>query len=338
MKTNKSKTKTKKAVKTPKAEIKSSKKPKKAASVKTKKEEKKVSKVKKPSAKPKKTTKTVTLKKKTVAKLKTSAAKTKKVPLKKKPVKTTKVAKKPEKTVAKKATVKTKAVTAKKPVSKPAVKKKPGKTEAVSKAKVKSKAKTIAKKKEPSKIKPLKQIAIPATKMSFRQAAIKKQQKERSKKTTKTELKIFLPAKDQDEEIMQGVPSPGLRDEYGENDFFIMPIDPKYIFVNWEITKEAFIKARGTLNIRAYDITGITFDGSIFNKFFDISINNRSGSGFFEINMQGCDVVMEIGVLQHDGSFKPIIRSNRVSIPSLMTFDELGIVLKLYAAGVPVGY
>ncbi|OGW28376.1 MAG: hypothetical protein A2X59_02550 [Nitrospirae bacterium GWC2_42_7] len=397
MKTNKSKTKTKKAVKAKKAEKISAKKPKKAAAVKTK-----------------KVTKAVTTKKKTIAKVKPLPKEAKKVSLKKKPVKKTKAAtpktlskkplkktvtkkpvrtapikiketlKKPKKTAAKKTKTATPKTLSKKPLKK-TVTKKPGRTapkkikdavEAKVKAKVKtkarSKAKTVPKaaskpvpkkktagiikttaktrtvretrtverkKIEPSlAIKPVKQIAIPAKKLSAIEITIKQQLKERSIKPEKTNLKIFLPQKEQVEDIIQEVLSTGLKAEYGENDFFIMPIDPKYTFVNWEITGEAFLKAKGTLNIRAYDITGIIFDGNNFNKFFDININNRSGSGFFEINMQGCDVVMEIGFLQHDGRFNSIIRSNIVTIPSLMTFDELGIVLKLYEAGVPVGY
>lgn len=368
MKTNKPKTKTKKAVKPLKAENKSAKKPKKAATVKTKKDVIKVYKVK-PAAKPKKVAKAVTAKKKTITKVKPSPTKARKVPAKKEPVKKTgektkaparktlskkplkkqvekkfgriapqKTKKTPIKTgkiAAKKTTVKAKTVIAKKP----AVKKRPTKTKTSVEVKAKSRAKTVEKKKEPSfKIKPLKQIAVPTKKLSVKERVVKQQPEESSKKPEKTKLKIFLPEKDQVDEIIEVVLYQGLQDEYGENDFFIMPIDPNYIFVNWEITKEAFLKGRGTLNIRAYDITGLIFDSSNFNKFFDININNRTGSGFFEINMPGCDVIMEIGFLHHDGRFKPVIRSNRVSIPSLMTFDELGIVQKLYEAGVPVGY
>jgi hypothetical protein len=54
--------------------------------------------------------------------------------------------------------------------------------------------------------------------------------------------------------------------------------------------------------------------------------------------MPGRSVVAEIGLLLADNTFKPILRSPVVSFPKLLAFDELGIVRKLFEAGMRVGY
>lgn len=104
-----------------------------------------------------------------------------------------------------------------------------------------------------------------------------------------------------------------------------MEVDPSVAFVSWEIKPDDISGEAGNLALRVYDVTGIDFDGTNANSFFDISLRNRADSKFFDIKMQGRDIIMQIGLLHPDGTFKTIKQSNRVSMPALQTFDELGI-------------
>ncbi|MEW6107812.1 MAG: DUF4912 domain-containing protein [Nitrospirota bacterium] len=257
------------------------------------------------------------------------------------------------KKVKKVAAVKSPKIPEKKKTVKSATK---GKTEVGAKAEVKTERKTVpaktgeswtktekkaeaAKKKVSTKpIKAPRQIAMPEKKSLRGKPAVPPVIAEELKKPPKPPLKIFLPGEERIEEIVQEVLYHELPEEFGENELFITAVDPHYVFVSWEINKDDISKGEGDLNIRTYDVTGIEFDGSNSNRILDIRIKNRVGSGFFDIDMHGRDVIMEIGVLSSKGRFKPIIRSNRVSVPRLLSFDELGIVQKLYKSGIPVGY
>ncbi len=137
---------------------------------------------------------------------------------------------------------------------------------------------------------------------------------------------------------VHGSPSAGLPEEYGENVVLLMVVDPDTIFASWEIKKDDYSPKKGLLNLRAYDITGIEFDGGNADIFLDINIENRIGSSFFDINMQGRDVMIEIGILRPDGKFMPILRSDAVSLPRLMVSDKLRGAEKLSESGAPIGY
>jgi hypothetical protein len=54
--------------------------------------------------------------------------------------------------------------------------------------------------------------------------------------------------------------------------------------------------------------------------------------------MQGRDIIMEIGLVHPEGTFKAIRQSNRVSMPALQTFEELGIAGSLSDPETLIGY
>lgn len=160
----------------------------------------------------------------------------------------------------------------------------------------------------------------------------------------KPRLKIFLPkdeAGDEDTAEMEDKPGAGheaLPAEYGENEFFMIVIDPILIFLDWEIMP-ADLPAEGLpLCVRIYDVTGISFDGTNAHGFIDIDLEGLTGSGYCEIGMQGREIVAEIGFMDAHGVFMPLLRSARASVPPLLQYDELGIVRKMQEAGLPVGY
>jgi hypothetical protein len=117
-----------------------------------------------------------------------------------------------------------------------------------------------------------------------------------------------------------------------------MEVDPAIVFVSWEIKPDCISCKPGKLTLRVYDVTGLDFNGSNANRFFDIGLNKRVDSKFVDIKMPGRDVIMEIGLLQPDGSFEPIKRSNRVSMPSLRTLEEIGTAASLAGSDTLIGY
>ncbi len=128
---------------------------------------------------------------------------------------------------------------------------------------------------------------------------------------------------------------PLLPGEYGENDLFLIAVDPDVVYASWEIRREDLPGQRRGVKMRLFDITG-TGPGCRPERFIDIDIAKRVGNGLFEIRMHGRDVVAEIGHIR-DGRFMPILRSNMVSFPVPMHDYESG-AKEPPEPGTPVGY
>ena len=117
-----------------------------------------------------------------------------------------------------------------------------------------------------------------------------------------------------------------------------MEVDPAVVFVSWEIRPEDIAHKTDKLTLRVYDVTGIEFDGANANCFFDIALSSRVDSKFIDIKMPGREVMMEIGLLNPEGGFVPIKRSNRVSMPELQLLDEFGITGPFSDSDFVIGY
>jgi hypothetical protein len=148
--------------------------------------------------------------------------------------------------------------------------------------------------------------------------------------------KTVVPRRDREEarEIFPALPR-----EYGENDFLVMVVDPDVMYASWEIREDALRKEKGQLTIRVFVAGGVTTLGPQAGRpVLDIKIGHRVGSGFFDLHMPGRDIITEIGLVSAGGTFRTILRSPVVSFPKLPTFDELGIVRKLFESGMRAGY
>jgi hypothetical protein len=156
--------------------------------------------------------------------------------------------------------------------------------------------------------------------------------------SSKARLKIFLPDQDLTKEEAEEVFFGGLPEEYGENAVVALAVDPNTVFVDWEVIPGVIADIEGDLNLRFYDVTGIEFNDWNVHSVLDVLINKRVGSGFFDIRLPGRDVVVAVGIFNAVSGFMPIAWSDMISFPELLTFDELGIVQKLFESGIPVGY
>lgn len=126
--------------------------------------------------------------------------------------------------------------------------------------------------------------------------------------------------------------------EYGENELLVMVVDPNVMFAAWEITKDSLANSEGDLHLRAFDVTAGPDDVSGETPSFDIKIEDRVGSGFFDIKMPGRKIRSELGLLSPAEVFIPLLRSDVVSFPEVLTPDELGIAGEFLEWEIPFGY
>jgi hypothetical protein len=111
---------------------------------------------------------------------------------------------------------------------------------------------------------------------------------------------------------------------YGKDRVTAAAVDPNRLYVYWEVTDEAIARARDALgaagedawlNLRAYDTTGILFDGTNAPHHFDHGIGRSERQWFFDIRRPTSTVVVEVGLHARDGGFVRIARSSRVDFP-----------------------
>jgi hypothetical protein len=229
---------------------------------------------------------------------------------KKKAVKKPKIV--PTKKKAKKVKKIVKKVKEKKPVKK-AVKKKPKKV----KAKIKKPVKRVVKKK-------------------IKKVKVEKKPKKIVKKVVAKPKKKILP-----KTIQPPMPWEALPAEYGEDSITLMTVDPRKVFAYWEVREDALASYPGILNIRVYDVTGIDFDGTNANSYFDIAVNEAIGSWYIDVS-PAKEFIADIGVISPKGVFIIIARSNKVSTPRAEIVGEeieKGMLTReLYKTDLPIGY
>ena len=152
--------------------------------------------------------------------------------------------------------------------------------------------------------------------------------------------KVFLPEK---EERYPPLPIEILSEEYGEDSIALMIVDPRKLFIYWEVTEDTFKKYEGTLNIRLYDITGVDFDG-VLKNYVDIVIHDRIGNLYLDVSPEK-EFIADIGIIDSAGAFFIVARSNRASTPRAEVIEKGMLPHRLYETGIetgllipPVGY
>lgn len=103
-----------------------------------------------------------------------------------------------------------------------------------------------------------------------------------------------------------------------------MPVDPRRLFVYWEVSDDAIVEARKGLGpagagawlcLRVYDITGRLFDGTNAHSYFDEGVDREVRQWFFEIGKPTSTACVEVGLKSSEGYFVKIARSGRVDFP-----------------------
>ena len=113
---------------------------------------------------------------------------------------------------------------------------------------------------------------------------------------------------------------------YGKTESFLLPKDPAWLFLFWEITAgtldyirseygaETLRQARTV--IRLHDITGVTlFDGTNSVCYYDMPVIFEARSWYINAPQSGRTYVADLGYVTADGRFILVCRSNVTSLP-----------------------
>jgi len=120
-------------------------------------------------------------------------------------------------------------------------------------------------------------------------------------------------------------PSHGLPPGYNEDKIMLMTRDPYWVHAYWEITenrKKNLMKEysndlfeKGRMVLRVYDVTGVDFNGSNARSYYDIDINESARNWYINVSQPNRDYIVEIGVIDKNGNYIMIVRSNKVKVP-----------------------
>lgn len=124
-----------------------------------------------------------------------------------------------------------------------------------------------------------------------------------------------------DKNIQPDSESAALPQEYGVTMAALMPRDPNWMFVYWEITPNS--KARlarehgpdlfekGRQVLRVYDLAHA--DGSA--RYFDVPVMLDANNWYVHVQDGGGSYCCELGLVRPDGNFVGIVKTNPVTLP-----------------------
>lgn len=115
-----------------------------------------------------------------------------------------------------------------------------------------------------------------------------------------------------------------LPEGYGTTEAALLPRDPNWMFIYWEITENALKNLRrdhgddvlktGRQVIRVYDVSGPA-DGGQPVKYFDIPVMFEAKSWYVNVQEGGRAYCCEVGLAMPDGSFLGLVKTNTVNLP-----------------------
>jgi hypothetical protein len=115
-----------------------------------------------------------------------------------------------------------------------------------------------------------------------------------------------------------------------------MIVEPRKLFMFWEVRASTLKVFPGDLHIRVYDITD-TDEQSIGAQFyFDVAAGERIGSLYLDV-LPGREYFADIGIM-YDDIFITIARSKKVNTPRGTVLDESVLPSEITEAGPRIGY
>jgi hypothetical protein len=103
-----------------------------------------------------------------------------------------------------------------------------------------------------------------------------------------------------------------------------MVVDPERMYAYWELIDDSIEAARRELgnggagawvNLRFYDVTGRTFDGTNAHDYFDVKVERTDRQWFVNVGRPASSWCVEVGMKSSEGYFRRIARSGRVDFP-----------------------
>ena len=111
-----------------------------------------------------------------------------------------------------------------------------------------------------------------------------------------------------------------LPEGYGTTEAALLPRDPNWMFIYWEITDNSKNNARkehgadvfekGRQVIRVYDVTG-----GEAAKYFDLPVMLEAKSWYVNVQESGRSYCCEVGLVMPDGKFIGLVKTNTVNLP-----------------------
>ncbi len=111
-----------------------------------------------------------------------------------------------------------------------------------------------------------------------------------------------------------------LPEGYGTTEAALLPRDPNWMFIYWEITENSKnntarehgedIFQKGRQVIRVYDMT----EGAA-SKYFDIPVMLEAKSWYVNVQESGRAYCCEVGLVMPDGRFIGLVKTNTVNLP-----------------------
>ncbi len=112
---------------------------------------------------------------------------------------------------------------------------------------------------------------------------------------------------------------------YGTTESYLLPKDPAWMFLFWEITAQTFDCVRAQYGevldhsrtvIRLYDITGVNyFDGTNADAYYDMPVIFDAKSWYILAPQAGRSYVADLGFVTPQGQFILLTRSNATTLP-----------------------
>jgi hypothetical protein len=123
--------------------------------------------------------------------------------------------------------------------------------------------------------------------------------------------------------VLSPQPGPNVPDAYGDSKIVLLIRDPEWVFAYWEINDQLRSthnikrgKHNKTMVLRIFDVSGIDFDGTNANRYYDVIVNDYAKSWYLripEVNRTWC---VELGYYDtSSGDFMKIVASNIVTTP-----------------------
>lgn len=117
-----------------------------------------------------------------------------------------------------------------------------------------------------------------------------------------------------------------LPQSYGKTESFLLPKDPAWMFLFWDIITDTYEFIRSQFGqdifgksksvIRVYDVTEISnFDGTNAKTFFDIPVVLDAGSWYINVPEGGKRYICDLGIVTPSNQFILLSRSNATTIP-----------------------
>jgi len=115
-----------------------------------------------------------------------------------------------------------------------------------------------------------------------------------------------------------------LPEGYGTTEAALLPRDPNWMFIYWEITENSRknlckthgedLFQKGRQVIRVYDVSAADGDGAA--RYFDIPVMFEAKSWYVNVQEGGRAYCCEVGLVLPDGSFVGIVKTNTVNLPA----------------------